>query len=183
MDTNKSQFWNKAMFWGFIIALVSMIQITIHYSTDNFFSPSKGYIDMAIYAIGIVACGILYKSTLEENTPFPYSRALGLGVATAFFASLILALFNFILYKFIDSNLITETLIMAEEQLLKSGLSDDMIEQQIELQSKFVTPAIISVSAVFSSVITGLVISLITSIFVLKKSTNGFDAAMSEIED
>lgn len=183
MGTNKSQFWNKAMFWGFIIALTSMVSTTVFYSTDNFFAQTRGWVDIAIYAIGILGCTILYRNSLDENTDFPYGRALGLGVATSFFASLIIAVFTFVLYKFIDPGLIEESIVMAEEKLLESGLSDDMIEQQMDMQTKFITPAIMSIGIIFNVVIMGLIISLITSIFTRKKAADGFNAAMSEIDD
>lgn len=183
METNKKLFWNKAMFWGFIVALTNMIATTIYYSTDNMFSKSESWVNMAIYLIGIIACGFAYKSTLSEKEEFPYSKALGLGVATSFFASLIIALFTYVLYKYIDPELINEIIAQTEEKLLTSGLSDDMIEQQLEMQSKFITPAFLTISVVFTVVITGFIISLITSIFVKKPTVDGYSAAMNEIED
>jgi len=183
MDTNKNLFWNKAMFWGFIIALASMLATTVYYTSDSMLSKSKSWVEMAIYTIGIVLCAIAYKKTLTENDEFPYSKALGLGVATAFFASLILAIFTYVLYKFIDSSLMDEILLNAEEVLLESGFSDDMIEKQLEMQQKFVTPAFLTITTIFSVVLTGLIISLITSIFVRKPVADGFKAAMNEIDD
>lgn len=183
MEANKNQFWNKAMLWGFIIALVSMLATTIYYTTDNMWSNSKSWVELGIFVIGIILCGFAYRKTLSENTEFPYSKALGLGVATAMFASLILAVFTFVLFKYIDTDLIGELITKTEETLLNSNYSDEMIEQQLEIQSKFFKPAFMSATTIFSSTLQGLLIALITSIFVKKNAANGFNAAMSEIED
>lgn len=171
------------MFWGFIIALVTMLSTTVFYATDNFFSDSKSWIEHAILIVGIIWCTVVFKSTLTANDQFSYSRALGLGVATSFFASLILALFVYILFRYIDPDLISELIQRTEGKLMEAGLSDDMIEQQMALQSKFIKPSIMAITTIFSTVLMGLIFSLITSIFLKKKIADGFDAAMNEIND
>lgn len=183
METTKDQFWNKAMYWGFIIALASMLLTTLYYTTGNMFSRSKSWIDNAIFVAGIVLCALAYRKTLDEKNDFLYSKALGLGVATSFFASLILALFTFVLYTYIDPELVNESLLKTEEALIESGLSDDLIEMQIEMARKFLTPIIISISTIFSLTLSGLLAALITSIFLKKKTTNGFESAMNELND
>ncbi|MFA9388955.1 MAG: DUF4199 domain-containing protein [Prolixibacteraceae bacterium] len=183
MEANKNLFWNKAMFWGFVIALASMLVTTVYYSTDNMASKSQSWIDWGIFVVGIIVCGMVYRQSLTEKEEFPYSKALGLGVATALFASLILAVFTFVLHKYIDPNLISEILSSTEDQLLDSGLDEDMIEKQIEISAKLMTPALLSIYAIFGTVIKGLIISLITSIAIRKKSIDGFEAAMNEIDD
>lgn len=171
------------MFWGFVIALASMLATTVYYSTDSLQAKSQSWVGIGIFVVGIIVCTLIYRQSLGEKDEFPYSKALGLGVATAFFASLILAVFTFVLYKYIDPDLISETLETAREKAFASGANEDMIEKQIEMQSKFLTPAVMSVSSIFGNVITGLVIALITSAFLKKKTADGFDAAMSEIDD
>jgi hypothetical protein len=182
MESNKNLLMNKAMVWGGIVALASMIVTSIFYATDNMFSPAASWISFMVYVGGIILATLSYKKTIEEKTPFPYSKALGLGVATTFFASLILAVFTFVLYKIIDPGLFDKMMVLAEEQLLNYGFSDEMVEQQIDMQRKMMTPAILSLTEVFRVTLNGLIISLITSIFLRKKGGNGYEAAMKEIE-
>lgn len=183
METNKNLFWNKAMFWGFITALASMLATTIYYSTDNFFSKSKSWVDIAIIAAGVVTCGIMYRQSIDEKDPFPYPKAFGLGMATTLFASLILAVFTFVLYKFIDPDLISQLMTNSEEALIASGFSDEMVEQQLEMSSKLMSPAFMSISTIFVVLFSGLIVSLITAIFLKKKTVDGFEAAMSDIDE
>ena len=64
METSKNLFWNKAMFWGFVIALASMLTTTVYYSTDNMEAKSQSWVGIAIFVIGIIVCAIVYRQTL-----------------------------------------------------------------------------------------------------------------------
>ena len=90
MENIKKIFWNKAMFWGFIIAL------------------AKPWVEIGIYVLGIILCALAFKSAVAEDTPFPYGKALGLGVSTMLFASIILAVFTFVFFSYIDPGLVDE---------------------------------------------------------------------------
>lgn len=183
METSKNLFWNKAMFWGFVTALASMLSTTIFYSTDQFFATPRTWVEIGIFAAGIVISGIVYRQTLNEKETFTYPRALGLGMATILFTSLILGVFYFVLYKFIDTALIEEMLAQSEEILLASGLSEDLVEQQLAMSSKLMNPAFMSISSMFSCIFYGFIISLISSIFLKKKPQDGFSEAMSELDE
>ncbi|MBN2264070.1 MAG: DUF4199 domain-containing protein [Prolixibacteraceae bacterium] len=183
MESTKRVFWNKAMLWGFIIAVATIVSSAIFYATDNFLTSSKAWVETAIYVVGIVMCTLAFKQKLSANDEFPYSKALGLGVATAFFASIVLALFTFVLYKYIDTTLVDQQILQIEEQLLNMGLDDSMIEMQMEVQRKLMTPTILSLRTILGSTFSGFIVALITSIFLKKKKSNSFDAAMSEIKE
>lgn len=183
MDSNKSLFWNKAMFWGFIVGVASVTITTLSYVTDNMESSFMWLFSMAIYIGGITLCARAFKKSSPESEPFPYSRALGLGVATMLFASIILAVYNFVLYKFIAPDLIEKILTASEEQALRMGTNEDMIEQQMEFFRNLYTPFFMSIGSIFGGVFWGLIISLVTSIFLQKKVSNPFETAMNEIDD
>lgn len=183
MESNKSLLMNKAMVWGLYVALALIIVTIIFWANDSMFSTAAVYISQAISIAGIVMVTISYKKSINESTPFTYGNALGLGVATMFFASIILALFTFILYKFIDPSLTDKMIQFTEETYLKSGLSEDMVEKMIDTSKKMMTPSLISMSQAFNIIFYGLLFSLITSIFLRKKQKNGFDSAMNEIDN
>jgi hypothetical protein len=179
MNKSKALFWNKAMLWGLYMALALILFISILYITDNFFITLRSWIDTAVIVAGIVLCAMAFKAKLPEGEAFPYSRALGLGIATSFFASIIVGGGYFVLYNYIDPSLLDEIIINAEEALINSGFGEAMIEQQ----TRFMTPTFLSVQHMFNTVFSGLLIALITSIFLRIKSQDGFAEAMSEVED
>jgi hypothetical protein len=183
METKKNQFWNKAMEWGLYIGLAIIVLTTVYYISDSYMAKSRGWIEYLVYAAGIVMCALAYKKTLTENDTFAYGRALGLGVATMLFASIIMALFTFIFFTYVAPELLDEMILTAEEALLQAGLPDSMIEQQMNIQRLIMRPLPLSIMTIFGTVFTGLIISLITSIFMRIKPASGFDNAMNEIED
>jgi hypothetical protein len=70
-----------------------------------------------------------------------------------------------------------------EEQMIEQGrFSDAMIEQQMALMKKIMTPITVNILAILNYVFYGVLISLVASIF-LKKEGDGFQKAMAEVED
>lgn len=183
MIKSKRIFWNIAMTWGLYVALISVSFTTVLYVTDNLFISFRSWIDTVIFIVGIVFCARAFKSNTPPDEPFAYSRALGIGVATSFFASIILGLFYFVLYRYINPSLIDEMQLMQEEVLIESGFSDQIIEQQIAMKSIFFNPGFMAFQHMFTTVFTGLLISLITSVFTRVKTSDGFDEAMREIDE
>ncbi|HNZ71707.1 MAG TPA: DUF4199 domain-containing protein, partial [Prolixibacteraceae bacterium] len=75
-----------------------------------------------VYTGGIIMSAKAYKKAIAEDAPFAYGKAVGLGVATLFFASIIMALFYYILYAFVDPQLVDQAAALAEEASLQMGL-------------------------------------------------------------
>ncbi len=105
-----------------------------------------------------------------------YGNALGFGVMLSLFAGIILAVFTFIQMTVIDPEYISKLIAIVEEELASKGMADDQIEMALEMQKKFMTPAFISISAIFRLVFMGFIFSLITSIF-LKKEKSPFEGS------
>jgi Na+-transporting NADH:ubiquinone oxidoreductase subunit NqrD len=59
--------------------------------------------------------------------------------------------------------------------LLKQGnISEEQLDMAMSISSKFMTPAMMLISAIFVGAFSGLIISLITSIFTQKKPVDDF---------
>jgi hypothetical protein len=99
-----------------------------------------------------------------------YGQALGFGTLMVMFASIVSAIYTFVFIKYIDPEFIDKILIMTEEQLIQQGIPDEQIEMGIEMQKKFMTPTIMSLFTIPTYTFMGFIFSLITSIFLKKKS-------------
>lgn len=171
------------MEWGLYIGLGLIVVSVAYYLLDNYSAKSKNWIEYFIYAAGIVMSAIVFKKQLKPGDTFTYGKAVGLGVATVFFSSIITALFTFFFLKYFGAEIIEEMLIVAEEALIQAGLGYDLVEQQMQLQRAIMKPLPISIMNIFGAVFIGLIMSLITSIFLRIKPANSFENAMSEIEN
>ena len=104
-----------------------------------------------------------------------YGQALSIGVLTMIFASVISGFFTYLLYAVIDPSLQEQMKLAMEEQLVTKGqLPEDQIDMAVEMTSKFQKPAILFIMNIFGGAFSGLIISLITSIFTQKKPASDF---------
>jgi len=179
---HKSTFWKSAMIYGLYLGIVITLYSVILYVAGQNANKSLGYISFLLYAIGIVLVQVYYRDH-ELNGSISYGQAVGFGVAVMLCAGIITALYSIIIYK-IDPSLIEQIKAMTEEQYLKSGMSEDQVETTMSVASKLMTPGILAISGLFSSVLVGTIISLISSIFVKKQlNEDAFDEAMDEIKN
>jgi len=89
-----------------------------------------------------------------------------------------------LLYKFIAPDQIEKMIQIAKVNLYEQeGLSSAQINKSIEFMTKHVfTPFALSLTALLSTFGQGLLLSLLTSIF-LKKKADGFSEAMKDINE
>lgn len=182
MENYKSLFWNKAMTWGALVGGVLAVELLIAFFANTYFSPYRTYVDWTIYIAGIYLGTTAFKKLMPENKPFTYGLALGFGTSIMLFAAIVAAFVTFLVFKF-DVEFMDAFMVNLEEALLNSGLSDSLIEQQIALQKQMMTPAFVAFSQAFNVVFYGFLISLVSSIFLRKKNSGGFDEAMSELDE
>jgi hypothetical protein len=183
MENNRSLYWNTAMKWGLFIALALVVESLAFYFAGKTGNPAEGWLQYPIVIGGLVWASLSYRKQLPEKAPFSYGNSLGFGVVTMMFTSIVMAVYAFLMYGFIDPELLDKMILTAEERLLESGLSESLVEQQISITKTFMTPGFMAFSQIFSWIFTGFLISLITSIFLRKKEEQGFSAAMREIDE
>lgn len=134
-----------------------------------------------IMALGIIIAQINYRDR-ELNGAISYGQAVGFGTAVMLFVGIITALYTLILFK-IDPTLVDQIKIATEEGYLKRGMSEEQIEAAMSIASKMMTPGWMSISMLFSSILMGTIISLVTSIFVKRQpNVDAFDEAMEEVK-
>jgi len=178
----KSTFWKSAMTYGLYLAIVLTLFSVILYVSGQILNQKLGYASIAIYVAGIIFAQISYRNR-EMNGTISYGQAVGFGAAIMLFSGIITSLYTLILYTFIDPGLLDQMKTMQEEAMLQKGLNEDQIEAAMAIASKMMSPAWISIMALFGSVFMGTIVSLITSIFVKKQpNEDAFDEAMEEVK-
>jgi len=177
----KSTFWKSAMIYGLYLGIVVTLYSVILYVSGQTVNKSLGYVSFVLYAVGVVLAQINYRNK-DLHGVISYGQAVGFGVAVMLFAGIITALYNIIIFK-IDPSLIEQIKSMQEEAMLKQGLSEDQIEAAMSMTSKMMSPGILAISGLFSSVFMGTIISLVSAIFVKKQpNEDAFEDAMEEVK-
>lgn len=113
--------------------------------------------------------------------------SFGNAFLTGFIVSILLAIlgvfFSWILMTYIDPGLAERILSMTEETLIEKGLSDEMIEQQMQMQRNMMTGSMQYVAYIIGFVSTvgiATIISLICAA-ILKRNDDSFDSAFNEV--
>jgi NhaP-type Na+/H+ or K+/H+ antiporter len=120
---------------------------------------------------GIILGQLAYKKALGGT--LTYGQAVGSGVLTMVFASVISGIYTYLLYSVIDPSLQEQMRIFTEEQIIQQGrVPEEQLEMAVNMASKFQTPLMMLVMSVFGGALVGVVISLITSIFVKKNPSD-----------
>jgi len=178
----KVSVWQATLNSGLILGLALVIYTLLLYFLDQTFNKTLGYISILIIIAGLVL-GVKSFRDDARGGIMSYGQGVGAGTVIGLYAGIIGAIFTYLLYEVIDPDLMGKLLTFTEENLVKSGrVPEEMIDQTMEMQKKFMAPWILSIGAVINYVFFGVVVSLITSIF-LKKEGNPFQQETKEPEE
>ena len=173
MEQKATSPWKSALSYGLYLGIALVLVSVIYYVTGNTFAKSAQWVSYGIMIAGIVIAQLNYRKTLGEV--MTYGQALGIGVLSMVFASVITGFFTYLLYAIIDPSLQEQLRLSMEEQLVKQGnIPEDQIEMAVEMATKFQKPAVMFAMSIFVGAFVGLIISLVTAFFTQKKPSEDF---------
>lgn len=173
MEQKSVSLWKSSVTYGLYLGIVLILVSVGYYATGNTFSKSAQWVSYGIMIAGVIITQLNYRKSLGEI--MTYGQALGIGVLTLVFASILTGFFTYLLYAVIDPSLQEQLRLSIEEQLVKQGnLPEEQLDMAIEMSMKFQKPAIMFIMNIFGGAFIGLIISLITSIFTKKLPKDDF---------
>jgi hypothetical protein len=98
-----------------------------------------------------------------------YGQSLGAGVIIFLYYSIILAVFTYILYKFIDTGLTAKILAFTEDKYVARKMPQQAIDAAMAINKKIMIPEIMAPGSILNNMFFGTIISLIVSIFTRKE--------------
>ena len=180
MENNNPNFLKSTMTYGAILGISLVVYNIILYIVNLSLNKPLSYIGYIII-IGGIYLSIKSFRDLSEQKAITYGRAVGVGVLTAVFSSIIVAFYTYILYTYIDTRLIQKLLDLTTEQYATEGLSEEQIDAAINMSSKFMTPGFISFFVILGSAFMGTIFSLIIAAF-LKKEPSIFEPSEKTLQ-
>ena len=175
----KRSIWKETLNYGIIYGLITVVFSVLTYMFDLTF---KTWIIWPSLLLGVVVLFFLLRSYRHHynNGYTSYGKSVGAGVIISIYAAIISAIYIYVLYTFIDPGLMDKSMAVAEAKMLEKGLPEAAIERAMEMQSKMMKPWFTSLMGIFNSVIYGLILSLIVSLFVMKKGNPLLDELEEE---
>jgi hypothetical protein len=163
---DKPALWKHAMLYGLYYAILANgLSILLH-TTGNPGGTLSKWSGVVLMAVAVVVIQLAYRKA--GNGYLTYGQGLGIAFLTMLCASVLVALYTYIFFKF-DTSALEQIRLSAEEQLVNMGMSEDDIERALAISSRFQTPAIFAISAVFSMAFYGAVFGAIAAIFTKKQ--------------
>ncbi|MFY8110225.1 MAG: DUF4199 domain-containing protein [Bacteroidia bacterium] len=108
-----------------------------------------------------------------------FGQGFGTGMLIMIFGGLITAVYTFVFYSFIDPDFINKMLEISRTEMLKKDMSDEQIEQALEMSKKFMSPIMMTIFAYLGSLFFGLIISLVLAAVNKRENPN---AAYNNLE-
>jgi len=178
----KPQFWKSAMHYGLYLGLVLVVFNTIINAMGNS-GKFLGWIQWVIITAGVYISQYQFRNS-ELNGFISYSKCLKLGIVVMMCASIFVSLHTFVHINYIDPDYLEKMKIEVEEVMLQNNIPEDKVEAMSESFSIMRTPGMIIFSGLLGFAFFGFIISLITSIFIMKNDdNNAFERDMKGIED
>jgi len=173
MEQKSTSVWKSSIMSGIYLGIAFILLSVAFYVTGNPFSKVSQWIMYVLMVVGIILAQISYRKSLGGE--MSYGQALGVGVLTLVFASVVSGIYTFLLYEVIDPSLQEQMRLFTEEQIIKQGkVPEEQVEMAVEMAAKFQTPVMMVVMGIAGGAFIGLIISLITAIFTQKKPKEDF---------
>ena len=165
--SSKSIILNNGLYYGIVTILASLVI----YALGMHLEPTGGYINFAVIAIALIAFPIMGMSTFKKNNGgfMTWGQGVKIGVGIVIIGSLIGVLYQHIFTGFIEPEFYAQVEEMTRQGLFDAGMTEEQINAQIEMQSKFQGTIIGDAIGLLFMAFVGFVVSAIVA--AVKKQT------------
>lgn len=99
-----------------------------------------------------------------------FGQGYGSGFKTGVFAAILVAVYTFVFYEFIDPDALNQILEISEQEMYKNkSLTEEQIETALEMSSKFIQPLPMMITTLFSFVIITAILALVPAAILKSK--------------
>lgn len=171
MEEKPVSLMKSSLTYGIYLGIVSILFSVVLYVLGYTFEKWVQYASYPITIGAIIWAQFAYRKSLGNE--MTYGQALGIGIMTVVFASVLSAIYTYILFAFIDPSLQEQLRLVTEQRIVEQGnVPEEQLDTVVEMMTKFQKPWIMAVSVIFMSAIIGLIVSLITGIFTKKNPSD-----------
>jgi hypothetical protein len=174
----KVNVWKANLTNGLILALAGIAFSLLLYFLDLTLNKSAGYINIPIQ---IILLYLLLKSYRDNflHGQITYGQSVGAGLVIFVYVAIIMAVYTYILWAFIDPGLVSKSMAMSEEAMVKKGVPQAAIDTGMSFTAKIMKPGIMAPLSIFGTMIAGLIYSLLVSIFIKKEGNPLIDTPVN----
>lgn len=176
--TERNQFTLK---YGALLGIIQVAWLLILYATDNFVGSPLLSIKWVIFGVFLYLVLKFYRDHFLEGF-ISYGRCLREGVRLSILAGFFMGAFYFLMLKVFDPSLEQALIALMEEGYLAMGYSESAVEEYSKSLNSGYFHWIMFFSTILDGMFSGLIVSLVVSIFVKRKSDDPFHEAMRNVQ-
>jgi hypothetical protein len=162
----------NALNWGLIIGLASIVYSVLLYMLNLMFNQALGYAGVIIIIAGLAIAMKNYRDNVLDGV-MPFGKAFGFGMLIILVAALLGAIFTYLLFAVIDTGLSERALEFTSEKMMKRGVPEAQLDVILERAAKFQKPVPAAITGFITSVLGGVVLSLIIAAIFKKEEPQG----------
>jgi len=156
--------------FGLIAALISIVYFLV--LNISGIDMTRGVWNWVGYVITAVLIFFAHKQFKERGDSYmSYGQGIGIAAWMGLVSAVITSVFTYLYIKFIDASFLDLIKEKQLEEMQKQGLSDEQIDQAMQVASMFTSAEAIFFFGLIGGVATAVVIALIVTIFTQKKNT------------
>lgn len=154
---------------GIILALIIIILGIAGYYSDLAFSNWYNWAVNGVFFVGLIIACVHFANQKEGYVTF--GKIFLHGFVTTIVTTVILLVYTFVAFKVLFPDIQERIMEMQMEQMEKSGMDSDKIEQAQEMMTKFFWPFLI-LGVIFGNLVIGCIASLIGAAVSKKNKVN-----------
>ncbi|MBI1768222.1 MAG: DUF4199 domain-containing protein [Bacteroidetes bacterium] len=160
--------------YGLILAVVSIAYFLIFNMLGVDVSQGPGSWGRLVYCAALIF--LAHKYFKDNGSGFmSFGEGFGISFWMALISSVISSVFTYIYVTFIDTGFIQQMMDRTREAMEEKGsMSEDQIDQAMNITAKFMTPGMLLVFGVIFGIIIISIVGLVVTIFTQKKNPEPF---------
>lgn len=168
MEAKTPSAGQSALYYGLLIAIALIVVHLVLYLVGQSRETVGTVISFLIFAAAIVVVQLDYRNK-KCGGFISYGSSVKIGFLSILFASFMVAIYMFLYLSQINPGEMLEAKMEAMQQVYNYGMAPEQEAQSIEYQEMIHTPVVYAVITIFSYALMGIVVSLISSIFIKKE--------------
>lgn len=150
----------NAIKYGIIGGLAGiLISLILFFANLQYESWSKWL--QSVVMIAAIILGIKAIADANKYKLVPFGSLFSGGMIVTVIIAVISVVYFLVYSNFIETNFLENLMDVSRKQMTEKGLSEEQIDAAMKISEKFMSPAIMTVISLISSLIMGAIISLI----------------------
>jgi hypothetical protein len=160
----------NALWFGVITGAILILYSLLLFLAGMHTNKYLGYIGY-VFLIGGMVWGTLEYRKKYLGGFMTYGKAFTSCFMTGLYAGILISVYMFIFAKFIHPGFIQELLDISRQAIYEtnSGMTDEQVEQALEISAKFMTPVMMTVWSLVGYLFASAIFGLLAAIFLKKE--------------